>query len=147
MTSLMNPTTRRRRPLTSIFDEMFEDFLAPMQAASGTRAGIPPLNVAETPEAFRLSFELPGVAEKDVQVQIDSDQLVVSAERRFEDEKVEGIDYHRVEHRYGSFARSVTLPKDVQAESIEATFKNGVLTVVVPKSEPSQARRIEIKSE
>ena len=105
------------------------------------------MNVAETTDAFRLSFELPGVARDKVELHVDGDQLTVSAERRFDDEKAEGVEFHRVEHRYGSFARSVTLPKDVQAESIEATFKNGVLTVVVPKSEPSQARRIEIKSE
>ena len=147
MANAMTQPARRRRPLTSLFDEMFEDFFAPMQAASASRAAIPPLNVAETPEAFRLAFELPGVAEKDVSVQVDGDQLVVSADRRFDDEKTEGAEYHRVEHRYGNFARSVTLPKDVRPDEIGATFRNGVLTVVIPKAEPTRARRIEIKSD
>ena len=146
MTSQMTATARRRRPLTSLFDEMFEDFFAPMQAAGAARAAVPPLNVAENAESFRLAFELPGIAEADVNVQIDGDQLTVSAERRFGDEKSEGTEFHRVEHRYGSFARTVSLPKDVRGDEIEATFRNGVLTVVIPKSEPSRARRIEIKT-
>lgn len=146
MTLALTQPMRRRRPLTSLFDEVFEDFFAPMQAATATRAGVPPLNVAESSDAFRLSFELPGVAEAAVNVHVDGDQLVVSAERRFEDDKAEGLEFHRVEHRYGSFARSVTLPKDVRFDAIEASFRNGVLTVIVPKSAPTQPRRIEIKT-
>jgi HSP20 family protein len=146
MTNLMTLQSRRRRPLTSLFDEVFEDLLAPLQAASTARAAIPAMNVAETAEAFRLAFELPGVQRKDINLHVDGDQLVVTAERRFDDEKAEGVEFHRVEHRYGSFTRSVTLPKQVRAEAIEATLDQGVLTILVPKAEPSQARRIEIRS-
>jgi HSP20 family protein len=137
--------TRRRRPLSSWFDEMFEDFFVPV-SGSASRQGLPAMNVAETPEAYVLAFELPGVNEDSVNVQIDEGQLVLSAERKFETEKREGVEFHRVEHRYGTFARSVALPKDVLTESIEATFKQGVLTVTVPKAEPTVARRIEIKT-
>lgn len=143
MTQLMTPN-RRRRPLTTLFDEMFEDFLAPLHGAGSSRSGVPAMNVAETSDAFVLAFELPGVEEKDISVQLDGDQLVLSAERRFT--KQEGVDLHRVEHRYGSFARSVTLPKDVKSDEIQAKLEKGVLTVTVPKAEPSRARRIEIQS-
>lgn len=139
-------TLTRRRPVRSFLDEMFEDMFAPLVGATGSaRGSVPAMNVAETSDAFRLAFELPGVDEKDINVQVDGGQLVVSAERRFETEKTEGAEYHRVEHRYGSFARSLALPKDVRADAITASFRNGVLTVVVPKSEPSRARKIEIK--
>lgn len=136
--------TRRRRPLSTLFDEMFDDFLAPMQAASSSRTSAPLMNVAETADAFVLTFELPGVEEKDISVQLDGDQLVLSAERKFL--KEENTEFHRVELRYGTFARSVTLPKDVRSEEIEARLEKGVLTVRVPKAEPSRARRIEIQS-
>lgn len=140
-------TITRRRPLRSFLDEMFEDVFAPLVAGGpAARSGLPAMNVAETSEAFRLAFEFPGIEEKDIQVQVDGTQLVVSAERKFENEKVEGADYHRVEHRYGSFARSVAMPKDVRTDAITASFKNGVLTVVVPKAEPTRARKIEIKT-
>lgn len=144
-TTQLQPT-RRRRPLTSIFDEMFEDFFAPLHASAPGRSFAPALDVCETADAFRLAFELPGMSEKDVSVQVDGDVLTVSGERHRE-EKTEGTEFHRVEHRYGAFARSVTLPQDVRGDEIEATFRNGVLTIVVPKAEPTRARKIEIKAE
>mgnify|MGYP003703238287 CR=1 FL=1 len=137
--------SRRRRPQTSWFDEMFEDLFAPL-TGSAARQGSPAMNVAETPESYVLAFELPGVNEDAVNVQVDGGQLVLSAERKFEAERQEGVEFHRVEHRYGTFTRSVTLPKDVLTDGIEATFVHGVLTVTVPKSEPTKARRIEIKT-
>jgi HSP20 family protein len=139
-------TTRRRPQARSLFSDLFDDFFAPLTAPAA-RHNPMAMNVAETTDAFRLSFELPGVQEKDIQVQLEENQLVVSAERRFDDEKQEGADFHRVEHHYGSFARSLTLPRDVKTDGIEATFKNGVLTVIVPKAEPTKAKKIEIRAE
>lgn len=141
--------TVRHRPLRSLVDEMFEDFLAPWASPQTERraASVPALNVVETDSTYRLSFELPGVKMDDVSVQVDGDQLVVSAERRFDDEKQEGDNYHRVEHRYGRFARSLSLPKDVRADQVDAAYRDGVLTVTVPKQEPSQARRIEVRAQ
>ena len=138
-------TLPRRRPLSALFDEMFGEFDTPQQRER--RGSLPAMNVAETNEAFRLSFEFPGVAREDVSVEVDGDQLVVSAERKFESEKQEGESFHRVEHRYGKFARSVTLPADVDAERIDASFKNGVLTVTLPKCAPSEMKKIEIRGE
>ncbi len=137
--------TRRRQPMRSVFDDMFEDFFGPLTSMA-PRQNLLSMNVAETPDAFRLAFELPGVEEKDINVQLESNQLSVSAERKFDIEKGEGVDFHRVEHRYGSFARSVTLPRDVVTDGIQATFKNGVLTVTVPKAEPSKAKKIQIRN-
>ncbi|MFO1055032.1 MAG: Hsp20/alpha crystallin family protein [Planctomycetota bacterium] len=141
-------TQARQRPLRSFFDEMFQDMFSPLVGATvAARNALPAMNVAETNDAFTLSFELPGVAEKDIHVQVDGNQLVVSAERRFEEEKTVGAEYHRVEHHYGSFARSLTLPKDVRTDAIEAKARNGILTVTLPKTEPSRARKIDVKAE
>ena len=136
-------TTRRRQPLRSLFDDMFQDFFVPAESRA-ERGALLPMNVSEIAEAFQLAFELPGVQEDEIQVQADGNQLSISAERKFT--KVEGTDYHRVEHRYGSFARSVSLPRDVRMDDVTATFKNGVLTVTVPKVEPSESKKIEIRT-
>ena len=134
--------TRRRQPMRSMFDDMFQDLFAPSLQQAERGASLP-MNVSETAEAFELAFELPGIDEDAIQVQVDGNQLSVSAERKFE--KVEDTDYHRVEHRYGSFARSVSLPSEVRMDEVHATFKNGLLTVTVPKAEPSVSKKIEIK--
>lgn len=140
----MTRTVARQRPLGMFFDDLFEDFFTTPQKG---REAAPALNVAETVEAYQLSFELPGVPRDQIHVQLDGDQLVVSAERKFEDEKTDGADYRRVEHRYGQFTRTVALPKDVDQERIAARHEHGVLTVTIPKTEPSSARRIEIAGE
>lgn len=145
MTTTMN-VAPRRRTWPSLLDEVFGDFFAPGATAPGNRSGAVPMNVAERSDAFVLSFELPGVRPEDADVQVDGDQLVVTAERKFDREKTEGLEFRRVEHRYGSFARTVVLPKDVRFDAIDAQFRDGVLTVTVPKAEPSQARKIEIRS-
>ena len=136
----------RRRTWPNLLDEVFGEFFAPETATPGTRSGAVPMNVAERSDAFVLSFELPGVRPEDANVQVDGDQLVVTAERKFDREKTGGLEFRRVEHRYGSFARTVVLPKDVRFDAIDAQFRDGVLTVTVPKAEPSQARKIEIRS-
>jgi HSP20 family protein len=145
MTTTMSAAPRRRT-WPNLLDEVFGDFFAPGTPAAGNRSGAVPMNVAERSDAFVLSFELPGVRPEDANVQVDGDQLVVTAERKFDREKTEGLEFRRVEHRYGSFARTVVLPKDVRFDAIDAQFRDGVLTVTVPKAEPSQARKIEIRS-
>ena len=139
-------TPRHWQPMHALFGDLFDDFFAPADGARARQSTMA-MNVAETAGAFRLSFELPGVSEDDISVQLDENQLVVSAERKFDAEKQDDVDFHRVEHRYGSFARSVTLPREVVTDGIEATFKNGVLTVDVPKAEPTAAKRIQIRAE
>ena len=135
---------RRRQPLRSLFDDLFQDLYgAPTQSAE--RNSAVPMDIAETADFYRLAFELPGIAEDEIQLQVEDNQLVVSAERKFE--KEEGVDYHRVEQRYGSFARSIRLPREVQMDEVKATYKHGVLTVTVPKAEPSTAKKVEISCE
>ena len=104
----------------------------------------PAVDLYETPDRFVLSLELPGLTRDDIKIEIHQDTLVVRGERPVHHE--EGARYHRVERGHGAFARSVALPQPVDVDGIEAEFRDGVLTVVVPKREPRQ-RRVDITTE
>lgn len=106
------------------------------------------LDVQETDKQCKISFEVPGVEEKDIQITPDNDVLMVRGEKRQEQEKKEG-GFPRVERSYGSFQRALNLPDDANQESIEASFKNGVLMIIMDKREasaPKHGRLIPIES-
>ncbi|NTV14711.1 MAG: Hsp20/alpha crystallin family protein [Desulfobulbaceae bacterium] len=94
----------------------------------------PRLDVTETDKTVEVKTELPGVTAKEVEVTLDRGLLVIKGEKKEEKEEKDRY-YHRVERRHGTFCRSVRLPVEVKEEKIEATFKDGVLTVVLPKVE------------
>jgi len=98
----------------------------------GETGWAPRLDVIETEKTIEVKTELPGVTAKDVDVTLDRDLLVVKGEKKEEKEE-KGRYYHRVERRQGTFCRSVRLPAEVNAEGVEATFKDGILTVTLPK--------------
>ena len=105
----------------------------------------PTINVSETPQAYILKADLPGVKKEDVKVRLEDGVLAVSGERKYEqDHKEERV--HRVEAAYGSFFRSFSVPDDAAHEGIEATFKDGVLNVRIPKvaEKKPAARQIEV---
>ena len=111
------------------------------------RTPIPPVNLAETPKEFVATVELPGLEEKDVNVQILGDQLVISGERKWEEEKKEK-DFYRVESQYGSFKRVLPLPDGLNLDSaaVSAKLAKGVLEIRIPKVEPKPAAKIKISS-
>ena len=92
----------------------------------------PSADTASTGDVYEINVELPGVAEEDVTVELHGNVLVVKGEKRFEREK-KGKTYYFSERRFGSFHRSFRLPEDVDAERIEADFKDGVLSIKVSK--------------
>lgn len=124
--------------------EMMEDFLRPVWPALTGFA--PAMNISETDEEYRVTIELPGTSKDDVEVTVQEGQLTMSGEKK-EEEKEEKENYSRVERRYGSFRRSVPLPADVKEEEVEASFKNGVLSVRLPKAPGAAGKRVEIKDE
>jgi HSP20 family protein len=133
------------------FDRLFDQFLEPdfganLPAAFRTGA-VPPVNVAETEKSWSVSFELPGLNEKDIQVQLMGNQLVVSGERKWEEEK-KGKEFHRVESQYGSFQRAIQLPENarLEADALVATYKKGILEITIPKVEPTPAAKIPVKA-
>lgn len=105
----------------------------------------PPADVSETEKDVTVKFDLPGVQAKEIDVQLQGNQLFISGERKDEKED-KGETWHRVERRTGRFSRSMTLPCRVQEEKIDATMKDGILTVVLPKTAEAHGRRIEVKS-
>jgi len=151
----MNITPWRRRnllpTLRTDFDALFDPFL---RTEFATRlpevfrgAGVPPVNLAETDTAFRASIELPGLEEDDIEIQLIGNQLVVSGERKWEEEKKEK-DYYRVESQYGTFHRGIDLPDGLRLDpdAINATYKKGMLEIEIPKVEPKPAAKIKVQS-
>ncbi len=112
--------------------------------ASGGQNWMLAMDVVETEDAIKLKAAVPGIEPENIQIQVEDNVLTVSGERRFED-KVEDGKYTWLEQRYGSFSRSVTLPRWADAERIEAGYRHGVLELTVPRREESKPRRIELK--
>jgi HSP20 family protein len=108
-------------------------------------AWTPALDVFETQDKFVITMELPGVSPDDVDISVEDSTLVVRGERRFYGEQNED-SFLRIERRFGEFTRSLTLPSTADAESIQASFDQGVLTIEVPKREEARPRKITIKA-
>ena len=125
------PAMTLKDEVDRLFDEFFNGpFLAPAQPGQW----LPALDMSETATQVILRAELPGMEAKDVDVSITGDMLTIKGEKK-EESKKEEQNFYRMERRYGSFQRSVALPSTVDAEKVNARFKNGVLTVTVDKKE------------
>jgi len=134
-------------------DRLFEDFTRGFPAMAGFAGGngngstmlIPSTDVTETDKEIEITAELPGLEEKDVQVNFADGVLTIRGEKKAQTE-AKDKNYRLVERSYGSFERSVALPDGVKAEDVKASIAKGVLTVTVPKPAPAQAKKIEVKS-
>jgi HSP20 family protein len=104
----------------------------------------PETNFAETEKQYEITLDLPGVKPDDFNLEFDDGQLWITGERK-EEEEVKGKTYHRVERNYGRFRRGVSLGPDIDADNIEATYKDGVLTVIVPKAPTACPKKIVVK--
>jgi HSP20 family protein len=107
----------------------------------------PNIDVSEDKTGINIAAELPGMDEKDIEVSLKDGRLIIKGEKS-RDEKRKDKEYFHVERSYGSFQRSIQIPDSVEVDGIEASFKNGLLKVKLPKSdkEPVKGRRIEVKS-
>lgn len=140
--------------LQTEIDRVFETFREPGMPAL-TRDGTVGMrvDVSETDKDIKIAAELPGVKPEDLKVELVDDLLTISGEKKSEqteEKEEEGRKYHRIERSYGSFRRAMTLPKGIDADAIEAAFKDGVLTVTVRKPAEMQtveaAKTIEVKA-
>ena len=127
-------------------DRLFDTFLpAKFQAEYPvTTAWAPRVDVAETDNEVVVSTELPGVERKDVKLSVEDNLLTIGGEKKQEKETKEK-NYHCVERRYGTFSRSFTLPTRIQADKVKATFKDGILTIKLPKAEEAKTKEIPIE--
>ena len=130
----------------TLFDRFFGNGFEANMPAAMQRTAMPPVNVAESEKTWLFSIELPGMNEKDIQVQLVGQQLIIAGERKWEDEK-KGKEFHRVESQYGVFRRSIQLPENARydPDALIATYKKGVLEISVPKMEPTPAAKIPVK--
>jgi HSP20 family protein len=128
-----------------IMDALLGDTFGTVEPWSGPRGFAPTFEVREAKDAYVFKADLPGIAEKDVEVQMTGNVLTISGERRQESVQ-EGERYFAIERGYGQFSRSFSLPDGTDAENITADLKDGVLTVRVPKRPEVQAKKIAIGS-
>ncbi|MDR2442610.1 MAG: Hsp20/alpha crystallin family protein [Deltaproteobacteria bacterium] len=105
----------------------------------------PLINLAEDDEKLYLTAELPGIDSETLELSVKNDTLTIKGSKRAEP-SVGEVNYHRREREPGSFRRSLTIPTKIDSEAVEANFKNGILTVTMPKAAEARARQITIKS-
>ena len=133
------------RTFNQVFDEMFgRHLLRPTEEAALCGAWMPAVNILEREDGITITVELPGLDAKEVDVTVDNGVMSISGERRME-EAQEGETFHRLESSFGAFERRFTIPRSVDAGKIAASFKNGVMTVNLPKREESKPKSIKIK--
>ena len=123
----------------------FEDAISQLLNEPTTaRPWTPAVDIRETENALIVKADLPEVDEKDIDIRIENGTLALKGERKFEKDETGKGGYHRIERSYGTFARYFTLPETVDAEKVSAEFKNGVLTVTLPKKETAKPRTIKV---
>jgi HSP20 family protein len=131
--------------LNRLFGRTFTGNIEPMRpAAAGS--WMPSMDVYETSDKIVATLDLPGIEPGDVEVSVEDSTLTVTGSRAFSSE-VKEEEYHRVERRYGSFTRSITLPQTADTDKVEASFDKGVLTIEVPKVERAKPKKIQVRAE
>jgi HSP20 family protein len=140
----------RWRPITdfqTLRDEMdrrFNEFYRTFGEDTDAVCDCYPLvDVKETKDDFVVTAELPGVAKDDVKIHISDDVLTIKGEKK-EEKKEKDHNYHRIERSYGKFQRSFTLPVPVQNDKVKAAYKDGILTITLPKKEEVKPKEISI---
>lgn len=136
-----------RHPLSTLrqeFDDLMSRFWDGERTSWFNAPFAPSVDLMEEANAFEVRMDLPGMEAKDIQIQVEGNVMTVSGKREEEKEEKEKM-YHRVERRYGSFSRSISLPVQINADEVAADYTQGVLTVKLPKSEKAAARKISVK--
>jgi HSP20 family protein len=135
------PTLGRLNDLRDEIDRIFE---APLARTSEFLGWAPAFDVYEEKDNFVVKAELPGLKKEDINVSLQDGTLIISGERKSET-KGEGTEVYRAERYFGKFQRSVSLPVPVAANAVVAEYKDGILTVKLPKSEEAKPKQIEVK--
>jgi HSP20 family protein len=131
-----------QREINRMFDSFFRN--EPEEENLATAAWNPAVDIAEHDDEYVVKVELPGVNKDEVKIVMQENMLTIRGEKKQEKES-KGSNYHRVERSYGTFQRSFTLPLTVKGEKIGASFKDGVLSISLPKAEEAKRKEIEVK--
>jgi HSP20 family protein len=132
-------------PDNTIADRFFGEF-APRRYEENEKTWVPRIDVSENETAFTVKAEVPGMDKKDLDITLTDGLLTIKGEKKH-GRDVEEENYHLIESSYGSFSRTLKLPVDVDTSRVDAKYKDGVLTVVLPKAEEAVPRKIEVTSE
>ncbi len=143
----LSPRYEPFRDVSSLNDEMERVFRQAFGNGGATPAGAfsPALDVEESEDGFTLYVELPGIPAEDVEVSLEENVLTIAGQRAFYLDK-DPEHFRRIERRVGRFHRAVRLPDRVDGEHVDATYRDGVLTISVPKAEEAKPRRIQIST-
>ena len=128
------------------FNKFFEDNLSKRLGGEGIANSnwAPAVDIYEDNDAIIIDAELPGVTQKDIDLKLENNNLIIKGEKKFEnDEKKD--NYHRIERFYGSFQRSFLLPETVNTEKIKAEYKNGILHINIPKKPEVKPKQIKVE--
>ncbi|HJU18098.1 MAG TPA: Hsp20/alpha crystallin family protein [Stellaceae bacterium] len=155
----LDPFQSFRSEMDRMFDQLWRGFGLPSmrrgfesepfwRGEGGFGASMPAVDVAEDDKAYHITAELPGLNEKDIEVNLSDDILTICGEKRDEQEQKDK-NYHFSERRYGSFRRSFAVPQGIDRDKIEANFRNGVLALTLPKTQDAmqQQKKIEVKAQ
>jgi len=143
-----NPFLALHREMNRMFDDFFRGSdLSPFEGRGGWRTFSPSVDVREDEKEVTVKAELPGMDEKEIEVSLADGALTIKGEKKDEKEE-KGKDYWHRESSYGAFHRVIRLPEGLNMEKVDARFKNGVLTVILPRLEEAKAKekRIAIKA-
>lgn len=128
--------------VSELFNRFFEE--ADLGAGLEGRTWWPMLDIAEREDELLIKAELPGMKSEDIDISVEGNMLTVSGEKTVtEEDKRE--DFYHTERRYGAFRRTITLPSTVDADNVQASYENGVLSIVVPKTEAAKPKKIKVQ--
>jgi HSP20 family protein len=130
-------------PGIGVFDRFFNDLELP-DLFNEERMLVPAFDISETEKEYMITGEIPGINSKDLDITLLDDILTIKGEKKQENEEKEE-NYHRVERHYGSFQRSFRIPEKVKTDELDATYKDGILKLSLPKAEASEVKKIEVK--
>jgi len=137
----------RTNVLSDRMNRLFDDFASSWGLAPGRGTDFAPsLDISETDDAVHVRAEVPGMDPGDIEVSVTGSMLTLRGEKRTEEEQ-KGESFHRMERRYGAFVRTVELPASIDAGKVDATCRNGVLVVRLPKREEARPKSIQVKVE
>lgn len=142
------PLVRMHRDMDRMFERLFKDFeFGPRWGVTAEGRVIPEMDVVETDKELEVTLDLPGLDEKDLDVNLTDGVLAIKGEKETEKEE-KGKEYIRTERRHGAYYRAFRLPVEVDESKVTAQFTKGVLTVHLPKTESAQkkAKKIEVKA-
>jgi HSP20 family protein len=123
---------------------VFQDSLSRLLSEPTSRPWSPPVDIYETENELVLKADVPEIDPKNVAIQMENGTLTVKGERRFEEQR-NGRGFHRIERGYGSFVRAFSLPETVDSEKVKADYKNGVLTITLPKKEVAKPKTVNVE--